>query len=559
MKETLSGLLKDTIEYCFKQGLLRETTLPNYVIEVPNNRDHGHLATNLSMTLASSQRRAPRDIAKIITDNFIGPENYFEKIEIAGPGFINFTISRKEWLKGLKNIIDLDEKFGSAKEKREESLLIEFVSANPTGPLHLGHGRGAALGDTICRILDFRGYDVSREFYVNDAGLQVRLLGESVYARWKQMNDPGYPFPEKGYHGDYVVDLAKEIAAEVDLSVMNEEKAILTCSERGREKMLSEIKKDLKQFRVSFDTWFNETDLFKNGHVNEALDEMKAKGELYEKDGALWIRTSGYGDDKDRVIKKQDGQYTYFASDIAYHMDKYRRGFNRALNLWGADHHGYINRVKSALKANGINENWLSVLLIQLVKLWKENQEIRMSKRAGQYVTMKDLLEEVDVDAARFVFLTKTHDSPLDFDIDVVKKKDNDNPVYYVQYAHARICSIFRKADEQGIDTSLNISEADLETLVLDEEIDLIRYLDGFSGLLDNICETFEAHRLTYYLTDLAARFHRYFNLGVKESENRIITGEINLTRARLALVAGVRIVIRNGLNLLGVSAPEKM
>ncbi len=559
MKETLSGLLKDTIEYCFKQGLLRETTLPNYVIEVPNNRDHGHLATNLSMTLASSQRRAPRDIAKIITDNFIGPENYFEKIEIAGPGFINFTISRKEWLKGLKNIIDLDEKFGSAKEKREESLLIEFVSANPTGPLHLGHGRGAALGDTICRILDFRGYDVSREFYVNDAGLQVRLLGESVYARWKQMNDPGYPFPEKGYHGDYVVDLAKEIAAEVDLSVMNEEKAILTCAERGREKMLSEIKKDLKQFRVSFDTWFNETDLFKNGHVNEALDEMKAKGELYEKDGALWIRTSGYGDDKDRVIKKQDGQYTYFASDIAYHMDKYRRGFNRALNLWGADHHGYINRVKSALKANGINENWLSVLLIQLVKLWKENQEIRMSKRAGQYVTMKDLLEEVDVDAARFVFLTKTHDSPLDFDIDVVKKKDNDNPVYYVQYAHARICSIFRKADEQGIDTSLNISEADLETLVLDEEIDLIRYLDGFSGLLDNICETFEAHRLTYYLTDLAARFHRYFNLGVKESENRIITGEINLTRARLALVAGVRIVIRNGLNLLGVSAPEKM
>jgi len=286
---------------------------------------------------------------------------------------------------------------------------------------------------------------------------------------------------------------------------------------------------------------------------------MKEKDELYEKDGALWIKTASYGDDKDRVIKKQDGQYTYFASDISYHLDKHKRGFSRALNIWGADHHGYINRVKSALKANDIDENWLSVLLIQLVKLFKEGQEIRMSKRAGQYVTMKDLLEEVDVDAARFVFLTKTHDSALDFDIDMVKKHDNDNPVYYVQYAHARICSIFRKAESEGVDIALNSEKMDLSPLTLDEEVALIRYLEGFTELLESICSSFEAHRLTYYLTDLAANFHRYFNLGIKDGSNRIITDDLNLTKARLALVAGVRTVIRNGLNLLGVSAPEKM
>jgi arginyl-tRNA synthetase len=559
MKEKVNSIIRDTLDSCFKEGLLKETALPNYVLEVPNNREHGHLAINLAMMLASSQKRAPRDIAKIIVDNIQDPERFIEKIEIAGPGFINFTISRAEWLKALKNIIDLDKNYGATPKKRDESVLVEFVSANPTGPLHLGHGRGAALGDTICRILEFRGYDVSREFYINDAGVQIRLLGESVYARWKQMSNPAHPFPEKGYHGDYVFDLAKEISIEVDLSAMDEEKAVLACSEIGKAKMMKELKKDLEQFRVSFDTWFNESELFKNGLVDKALNEMKAKGELYEKDDALWIRTSGYGDDKDRVIRKQDGQYTYFASDIAYHMDKYRRGFKRALNLWGADHHGYINRVQSALKTNGVSEKWLSVLLIQLVKLWKEGQEIRMSKRAGQYVTMKDLLEEVNIDAARFVFLTKSSDSPLDFDIDMVTKTDNENPVYYVQYAHARICSIFRKAESEGAGL---VPDTDINTpglLRLEEEIDLIRTLEGFSELLESICDSFEAHRLTYYLTDLAARFHRYFNLGVKDSENRIITCDISLTKARLALISGVRIVLRNGLNLMGVSAPEQM
>lgn len=559
MKEEIDILLNKTINHCFENGLLNETALPEYVIEVPNNREHGHLATNLPLTLASSQRRSPREIANIIVDNFKDEKSFLSKIEIAGPGFINFTINNLEWVKLLKKVLHLNKRYGSSYTGKNEMVLVEFVSANPTGPLHLGHGRGAALGDTICRILDFRGYAVIREFYVNDAGVQIRLLGESIYARWKQFVDPEYGFPENGYHGEYINELASSISKKHDLSQMDSEAAIDLCAGLGKEIMLEEIKKDLELFRVDFDIWYNESKLFSDGLVKKSIEDMKQKDELYEKDGAIWIKTSQYGDDKDRVIKKNDGQYTYFASDISYHLEKYKRGATKAVNIWGADHHGYINRVKSALKASGINENWLSVLLIQLVKLWKEGQEIRMSKRAGQYVTMKDLLDEVDIDAARFVFLTKTHDSPLDFDIDMVRKNDSDNPVYYVQYAHARICSIFRKAESEGIDVNINGIEDELEMLILDEEIDLIRLLTEFPGLLDNLCRSFEAHRLTYYLTDLAAQFHKYFNLGTKKAENRIISNDHRVARARLALAESIRIVIQNGLNLLGVTSPEKM
>lgn len=559
MKEKLDKLLKETIHHCFHEGLLKETDLPDYVIEVPNNKEHGHFATNLALTLASSQKRAPREIAGVITGNFQDKESFLSKIEIAGPGFINFTINPDEWFGLLKNMLDLDSDYGRGESENGEKVLVEFVSANPTGPLHLGHGRGAALGDTICRILDFRGNEVVREFYINDAGVQIRLLGESIYARFRQFENPGHPFPENGYHGDYINDLASTISENHDLSQMEPEAATELCAGLGKEMMLKEIKNDLALFRVDFDVWYNESDLFAGGLVAKSLDEMKEKGELYESEGALWIKTSGYGDDKDRVIKKKDGQYTYFASDISYHLEKHKRGFTKAVNIWGADHHGYINRVKSALKASGIDENWLSVLLIQLVKLWKEGREIRMSKRAGQYVTMRDLMDEVDVDAARFVFLTKTHDSPLDFDIDMVRKNDSDNPVYYVQYAHARICSIFRKAEDEGIDAGLDSIGEELKLLTLDEEIGLIRLLNEFPDLLENICRTFEAHKLTYYLTEVAAQFHKYFNMGIKKAENRIISDDRRVTRARLALAAGIRLVIRNGLSLLGVGSPEKM
>lgn len=558
MKRKIDLILKTTIQNCFKNGQLKQTALPAYVIEIPNNPDHGHFATNLPLTLASSQKRRPTEIAQIILDNLEDIEDIIENTEMAGPGFINFRIKRDEWLGLLKEIITQGHRYGRSDLGSGEKVLMEFVSANPTGPLHLGHGRGAALGDTICRILAFCGYEVVREFYINDAGLQIRLLGESIYSRWNQILNPDYPFPEKGYHGDYINDLAMEIAKEIDLSTLPPDEAIELCAELGKEKMLDEIRRDLELFRVHFDVWSNESELFSRGLVEDTLEEMKRKGELYEKDGAEWIRTSAFGDDKDRVIKKNDGQFTYFASDISYHLEKLKRGFSKAINIWGADHHGYIQRVKSALKANGIDEEWLSVILIQLVKLWKGGQEIKMSKRAGQYVTLNELLDEVDIDAARFIFLTKTHDSPLDFDIDMVKKHDSDNPVYYVQYAHARICSIFRKAEDEGISIK-GETDIDLKRLILDEEMDLIRFMEEFPFILNDIGISYEAHRLTYYLTELAAKFHKYFNLGTKIPENRIVTNDVSLSRARLVLAEAVRIVIGIGLDLLGVSAPQRM
>ena len=458
----------------------------------------------------------------------------------------------------MNRIVTSKNDFGRSQIGANKKTLFEFVSANPTGPLHLGHGRGAVLGDTICNILSFCGYHVVREFYINDAGLQIRLLGESIYSRWKQKSDQEYPFPENGYHGDYISDLAMEISKEIDLSGVEQEEAITLCTEYGKEKMLENIKKDLSRFGVTFDVWYNETELYSSGLFEEGLKKIREKGKMYEKDGASWISTSDYGDDKDRVIKKQNGQFTYFASDISYHLHKWQRGFTNAVNIWGADHHGYVQRVKAALMANDIDGDWLSILLVQLVKLYKDGKEIRMSKRSGQYVTIKELIDEVGVEAVRFVFLTKTHDSPLDFDIDRVKKHDSDNPVFYVQYAHARICSIFKKAASEGTtptDQSPNI----LHSLSLPEEMQMIRLMAGFPSLLEEVCRTYEAHRLTYYLTELAAQFHRYFNLGNKNPEHRIIVSDQSVSQARLTLIDGIRIVIHNGLKLLGISSPEKM
>ncbi|NNG07452.1 MAG: arginine--tRNA ligase [Desulfobacteraceae bacterium] len=558
MKRALDSILANTIQRCFKKGKLHKTPLPDYVIEVPNNPDHGHFATNLPLTLASSQKRKPIEIAGIIVDHLVDDGHLLEKVEIAGPGFINFIIRTEQWQKFLAKIIAMGREYGRSELGEGEKILVEYVSANPTGPLHLGHGRGAALGDTLCRILSFSGYEVVREFYINDTGQQMRLLGESVYSRWKQKSDPVYPFPENGYHGEYIFDLAKEVAGEIDLEKRSPDEAVNDCSERGKNKMLEEIKKDLAHFRARFDIWYSESDLYASGLLNESLETIKRKGQLYEKDGALWIKTVALGDDKDRVVRKNDGDYTYFASDIAYHLDKWKRGFSKAINIWGADHHGYVQRIKAALKANGLDEDWLSVLLIQLVKLWKGGEEIKMSKRAGHYVTLKELVEEVGVDAVRFVFLTKNHDSPLDFDIDLVKKHDSENPVYYVQYAHARICSIFRKAESEGVSLPKNPDQV-LSRLVLYEEMILIRLMAEFPSLLEDICKTFEPHRLTYYLTELASSFHRYFNLGTKNPEHRIVCQDKALSQARLFLAEAVRIVLYNGLKLLGITAPERM
>lgn len=558
MRKKINAVLIATLDHCFETGLLSKTPVPDYVIEIPNNPDHGHFATNLPLTLASTQKRRPSEIASTIVDHIKDDENLLEKAEVAGPGFINFRIRPEKWHGVLSDIVLSKENYGRNGLGQGEKIIVEYISANPTGPLHVGHGRGAALGDTLCRILSVCGYDVVREFYINDAGLQIRLLGESIFSRFKQESDPEYPFPENGYHGDYVLDLARTISREIDLNDIPEEQAIEVCTEKGKAMMLEQIRHNLAEFGIEFDVWYSESDLYSSGRLQEVLDAMKAKGELYESDGALWIKTSDFGDDKDRVIRKNDGQFTYFAADISYHLNKYKRGFTRAINIWGADHHGYVPRVKAALAAHGIPDDWLSVMLIQLVKLWEGGKEIKMSKRSGNFVTLKELGDEVGVDAVRFVFLTKNHDSPLDFDIDLVKKQDSENPVYYVQYAHARICSIFRKAAEKGI--SLRDQEqVSPEPLVLDAEMALIRRMAEFPSLLEDICRTLEPHRLTYYLTDLAASFHRYFNLGTKHPDHRIVTDDMDLSQARLILAEAVRLVIAKGLDLLGISAPEKM
>ena len=558
MKRKLQELLNQAFEKCADAGKLKRTPIPDYVIEVPGSVSHGHYATNLPMVMASSQRRPPKEIARVILESLEDPLGMIEKKEVAGPGFINFTINRKEWLEVLSSMVPLKEHYGSSDLGSGQKVLVEFVSANPTGPLHLGHGRGAALGDTLCRILASQGYSVVREFYINDAGQQVRMLGESIYSRWRRMREADYPFPEAGYHGEYILELARSISEQIDLGSLSPEEAISKCAELGKQRMLNEIKQDLHDFRIHYDVWSSESDLFSLGLVQKDLEELRKKGKIYEKDGAVWIETSQFGDDKDRVVKKQTGEYTYFASDISYHLEKWKRGYSKAVNIWGADHHGYVQRVKAALRANGLEESWLSVLLLQLVKLWKGGQEVKMSKRAGLYVTLRELIDEVGVDAARFVFLTKHHDSPLDFDIDLVKKRDPDNPVFYVQYAHARICSIFRKAAEEGLALPGKPEEV-LHELVLDEEMALIRMMAEFPYLLADISRKFDPHRLTYYLTELASLFHRYFNLGTKEAEKRIVGSEKLLSEARLYLVEAVRTVLSNGLNLLGISAPERM
>ena len=552
MKKKLAKILKDTLDLCFREGYLRQIPLPDFVIEVPNNLDHGHFATNMAMILAKEQKSSPRNIAEIIIRYLVDHDHFILKAEIGGAGFINFFIPTEQWYILLSHLINLRDDYGRSSIGKRGKIMVEFVSANPTGPLHLGHGRGAALGDTLCRILDFSGYDVRREFYINDGGQQINILGESIYSRWRQLSDPSYPFPLDGYQGGYIQELALDITKETKLDNLDTHEAIDLLSKLGSDKILKEIKEDLANFRVDFDLWYKESDLYSSGKIDKAIKLIEKRDLLFEKDGALWIRTSSFGDDKDRVIRKKDGEFTYFATDISYHLDKWKRGFKRVINIWGADHHGYVNRVKAALLAEGIPDDWLEVLLIQLVKLWEGGAEVRMSKRAGRYVTLQELVDDVGVDAARFVFLSKDHTSPLDFDIDLVKRKDSENPVYYVQYAHARVCSLFGKAGKENIHLPEDPGPI-LQRLVLDEEISLIRKIAEFPSLIQEIACAIEPHRLTYYLTELAGSFHRYYN------KHRIITDDKTLSQARLFLSLGVKIVIKNGLSLLGISAPEKM
>ncbi|MEE8553765.1 MAG: arginine--tRNA ligase, partial [Desulfobacterales bacterium] len=445
-------------------------------------------------------------------------------------------------------------RFGASDIGNGEKVQVEFVSSNPTGPLHVGHGRGAAVGDSVANILGFCGYDVQKEYYINDSGRQINTLGQSVFFRYRELFGETITFPEDCYQGEYIRDFAIQAKAHKgsDLLDQDEEKSISYCARFAAERIIAQIRQDLMTFGVEFDNWYSEQSLYDSGKLDAVIDDYRKKNIIYEKDGALWFKTKDFGDEKDRVVVRKSGQPTYFATDIAYHQDKFERGFERVIDVWGADHHGYISRVKSSIKASGRDGNRFNVILVKLVNLLRGGEPVAMSTRAGEFVTLSDVIKEVGRDAARFIFLTRHYESPLDFDLELAKKKTNDNPVFYVQYVHARISSIARKGRERGLDDIAWEDEA-ISMLQEPEEVNLMKTMARYPEVLRQSAEHLEPHRIAFYLMNLASSFHAYYN------KHRVLTDEPLLSRGRLYLVLAVKKVIRNGLTLLGVSAPEKM
>ena len=528
-------------------------SFPAIEVEVPPRESMGDLSTPVAMSLTGLLKRPPREIAKHII-NSIKDESTFEKIEIAGPGFINFTFSKYFLFSEMKKIIHDKENVLREDVGKGRIVQIEYVSANPTGPLHLGHGRGAATGQALSNLLWSAGYKAECEYYINDAGKQVRLLGKSVFARYKELLGIEYPFPEEGYRGDYVEGIAKEIINNVKDKFIKADFDEVSdfFIDYSYELMLSRIKVDLKDFGISFDTWQSEKELFSKGDVEKAINDLRAKGFIYEKDGATWFRSTAFGDDKDRVIIKQDGEYTYFTSDIAYHRKKVEKHYDELIDIWGADHHGYIQRVKAVIEALGYPQEKLKILLVQMVALMRSGKPVQMSKRAGEFVTLREVMDEVGVDTTKFIFLTRRPDSHLEFDIEVAKSQSSENPVFYVQYANARINSIFTHAQEKGYNTE-NLHDADLELLSTPEEMRIIRKLLMYPMVFEGAAIAHEPHRITFYLQELSGLFHPYYN------KYRVVDSDRELSKARLALCEAVRIVLRDGLTILGISKPEKM
>lgn len=535
-------------------GLVSRDELPQVLLEVPKDKAHGDLATNLAMQLTRIAKKNPRQIAEAILEHLDKAKASIEKAEIAGPGFINFTLNKSYLFPVVELVQQQGEDYGRVDIGKGQRVQVEFVSANPTGSLHLGHARGAAVGDALCNLLDFAGYEVTREYYINDAGNQVVNLCKSIEARYMQELGQNAEMPEDGYHGEDIIGFAKELVAEKGDSLLSMDPAERTAFLRqyGLGKELDKIKRDLNRFRVHFDEWFSETSLYEDGLVEKALNELKDKGEAYENDGATWLRTTDYGDDKDRVLVKNDGTYTYLTPDIAYHRNKYERGYDRIINIWGADHHGYIPRMKAAMEALGFDPGKLTVLIAQMVSLFQNGEKVKMSKRTGKAVTMEDLMDEVGVDAIRYFFTMRSMDSHLDFDMDLAVSTSNENPVFYVQYAHARICSVFRQAEEQGIEL-LPLSEVNLNVLQAEHEYDILRKMGELPQEVSVAADNYAPHRLIRYVYELSSLFHSYYKA------QRVITEDAAQTQARLALLGAVRTVIANVLRLVGVSAPERM
>jgi arginyl-tRNA synthetase len=530
----------------------------NIKIEVPKEEKFGDFSINAAFLLSKHLKKKPVDIAHNIKE-ILEKEEIFEKVEVAGAGFVNLFLSVKFFKEFLHRAVVSGDRYGEVQNKEKGKINVEFVSANPTGPLHLGHGRGAVVGNTLSNILSYSGYQVEKEFYINDAGNQIKKLGESIYARFRQIEEPDYPFPEDGYHGEYIKEIAKEIyysEREKVLKFLDEEEAIEWMSQYGKNILLEKIKEDLKLINVEFDIWFSEKELYQQGKVQEAIEFLEDRGLIYEKDGALWLKTTEYGDDKDRVIKKSDGTYTYFAGDIAYHYDKLKRGYDKAINVWGADHHGYFPRLKAATLAMGASPDWLEVVFIQLVKLFKEGQEVKMSKRAGEFITLRDLVEEVGADAVIYFFLSRDSNTHLNFDIDIATKQSSENPIFYIQYAHARISSVFKEAKERlGIDV-LNIDEENTDLSILNEKIEkeLMKMIATLPEEIYNIADQRQPHKITNLAYDLASKFHYYYNNFKFLNEN-----DEKLTRGRIYLLRAIKNSLRTLLKLMGIVPRERM
>ena len=504
------------------------------------------------MVMARAEKKAPVQIAGVLIDVLKGNE-LFMRIEVAGPGFINFTLKPSCWFEVLEQIHSQSSNYGMSNVGQGRRVQVEFVSANPTGPLHIGHGRGAAIGDAVAQLLTKVGYDVCREYYINDAGNQVVLLGRSILQRAKELLGQQVDFPEDGYQGRYIYDIAKAFLNEQkDLNSLSEDEGINQCIRFGVKYVLDWLSRDLEAFGVHFDNWYSEQSLYDNALVDKELAKLKDLGLTYEKEGALWFRTTDYGDDKDRVLVRSDGSPTYFASDVAYHMVKFDRGFETLIDVWGADHHGYVPRMKAVLAGLGHAPEDLEILMIQMVNLLRAGKPIAMGKRSGEFVSLREVIDEVGRDACRFFFLMRRSDSQLDFDLELAKQKSAENPVYYVQYAHARVCSINRNAEEIGISLPVSGNFA-TEHLRLEEELAMTKLLARYPDTVVGAALNYEPHRIVYYLQELASQFHSYYN------RYRVLTDEANESLARLYLVNSVRIVLENALNLLGVSAPEKM
>ncbi|HEY4551991.1 MAG TPA: arginine--tRNA ligase [Bacillaceae bacterium] len=552
--EQIQLKLKEEVKAAvLKAGLAVEDQIPEVTLETPKDKAHGDYSTNMAMQLARVAKKAPRTIAEDIQAHFDSSKASIQKIEIAGPGFINFYMDNRYLTDLVPAILEAGEDYGRSEAGNGQKIQVEFVSANPTGDLHLGHARGAAVGDSLCNVLEKAGYDVSREYYINDAGNQIHNLALSVEARYFQALGHEKDMPEDGYHGKDIIGIGKKLAEEYgDRFVHEDEKERFAFFRRyGLDYEMEKLKNDLEQFRVQFDEWYSETSLYENGKIDDMLELLREKGHIYEKDGATWFRSTDFGDDKDRVLIKNDGTYTYLTPDIAYHQDKFARGFDKLINIWGADHHGYIPRMKAAVEALGYDPERLEVEIIQLVHLYKNGEKMKMSKRTGKAVTMRDLIEEVGLDAVRYFFAMRSADTHMDFDLDLAVSESNENPVYYAQYAHARIWSILRSADEKGFSFD---ADTDLSSITSEKSIDLLKKLGEFPHIVADAAEKRIPHRITQYIFELASAFHSFYN-----AEKVLNEANPEETKARLALVKTVQITLKNALALVGVSAPERM